>query len=45
MLQRTKKTPTKERDLILPIIRHAFSKYIGEELIKHYKGIQNKIGF
>ena len=39
MLRHTQKTPTKERDLILPIYPYAFSKYIGEELIKHYSKV------
>ncbi len=34
-----KKTPTKEKDLIFPLYPYAFSKYIGEELIKHYSKV------
>ena len=34
-----KKTPTKEKDKIEPMYPYAFSKYAGEELIKHYSKV------
>ena len=34
-----KKTPTSEEDSIKPMYPYAFSKYIGEELIKHYSNV------
>ena len=34
-----KKTPTSEKDSIKPMYPYAFSKYIGEELIKHYSNV------
>ncbi len=34
-----KTTPTKENDRINPIYPYAFSKYLGEELIKHYSNV------
>lgn len=34
-----KKTPTDEKDKINPMYPYAFSKYVGEELIKHYSKV------
>ena len=33
------KTPTSEKETIKPLYPYAFSKYIGEELIKHYSKV------